>query len=64
MTQSTEQCTILTGTPLAVHSPYNRDFAYLARLSGGTWDRDSKLWKFASGHTADTYWQASITTLA
>lgn len=57
MTQQVETCTIVTGPIIAVHSPYNRAFAYLARMSGGTWDRDSKLWKFRSGHTVETLTQ-------
>ena len=31
------QCTIVSGPVLAVHSPYNRDFAARARMVGGYW---------------------------
>ncbi len=46
-------CTILTGTTLAVHSPYLPEFARAARMVGGQWDRVNKLWRFP-GFTVET----------
>lgn len=45
-------CTIVhTPTLLAVHSPYNRDFAYYAgKLLRGTWDKIQKLWIFTEAN--------------
>ncbi len=37
---------VATATTIAVHSPYDRGFAYAARLHGGDWNRDSKVWEF------------------
>ena len=37
---------VQSGTTIAIQSPYNRDFAYAARMHGGNWDRDRKLWVF------------------
>jgi hypothetical protein len=53
MTQ--QAITIVNATPLAVVSPYNRAFAYHARMAGGTWT--GQVWEFEKGYTVESMTQ-------
>jgi hypothetical protein len=45
---------VQSATSFAVQSPYNREFAYAARLFGGDWNRTSKVWEFSARYTRES----------
>lgn len=51
----TQQVTIVNATPLCVLSPYDRAFAYHARMAGGNWT--GQVWEFQKGYTVESMTQ-------